>query len=131
MAAGDVQVQSAVHSLDQGRFAFLIKAGMISVVIIGLSLLYLMIQFKGLGTPTAMDMAQISRNLAEGKGYTTKYIRPLALGIVQNKQGENTQVDLKNFPDFYQSPLNPWVNSFPLRLVTSGWKIKPNDAPCS
>lgn len=128
MAAGDVQVQSAVHSLDQGRVAFLIKAGMFSVLIIGLSLVYLMIHFTGLGTPTAMDMAQISRNLAAGKGYTTRYIRPLALGIVQHKQGDNTQVDLKSFPDFYQSPLNPWINSLPLRLVKGSWKLAPNDA---
>jgi hypothetical protein len=123
MAAGDVQVQSAVHSLDQGKFAFLIRAAMFSVLIIGLSLLYLIAQFKGLNSSTAMDQAQIARNLADGKGFTTKYIRPLALGMIQERQGENTQVDLKAFPDFYQSPLNPWVNSFALGLFKSKWKM--------
>ncbi len=127
MPAGDVQVQSAVHSLDQGKFAFLIKAGMFSVLIIGLSLLYLFAQFKGLASPTAMDQAQIARNIADGKGFTTGYIRPLALGLIQIKQGENTQVDLKGFPDFYQAPLNPWVNSFALRLIKSKWKMTATD----
>jgi 4-amino-4-deoxy-L-arabinose transferase-like glycosyltransferase len=127
MAAGDVQVQSAVHSLDQGRFAFLIRAGMFSVLIIGLSLLYLLIQFKGLGTPTAMDQAQIARNLAEGKGFTTRYIRPIALGMMQERQGENTQVDLKAFPDFYHAPLNPWINSFVVGFVKSDKRMAATD----
>ncbi len=127
MAAGDVQVQSAVHSLDQGKFAFLIRGGMFSVLIVGLSLLYLFAQFKGLNSATAMDQAQIARNLADGKGFTTGYIRPLALGIIQKKQGENTQVDLNGFPDFYQSPLNPWINSFALRLIKSKWKMTATD----
>jgi hypothetical protein len=127
MAAGDVQVQSAVHSLDQGKFAFFIRAGMFSVLIVGLSLLYLFAQFKGLNSATAMDQAQIARNLADGKGFTTRYIRPLALGMVQTRQGENTQVDLKAFPDFYQAPLNPWVNSFALSLVKSKWKMTATD----
>lgn len=127
MAAGDVQVQSAVHSLDQGKFAFFIRAGMFSVLIIGLSLLYLFAQFKGLNSATAMDQAQISRNLADGKGFTTKYIRPVALAMIQKRQGENTQIDLKAFPDFYQAPLNPWVNSFVLGMVKSKWKMTATD----
>ena len=124
MASGDVQVQSAVHSLDQGRFAFLIKAGMFGVLIVALSLLYLFVQFKGLDSSTAMDQAQIARNLADGKGFTTGYIRPLALGIVQKKAGEEAAVDVSKFPDFFQSPLNPWINSFALRLIKNDWKMK-------
>lgn len=124
MAAGDLQVQSAVHSLDQGRFAFLIKIAMFAVLIIALSLLYLFVQFKGLANPGAMDQAQIARNLAAGKGFTTGYIRPLALGIVRERSGKEGAVDVGNFPDFFQSPLSPWVNSFALRMVKDGWKMK-------
>lgn len=127
MASGDVNVQSAVHSLDQGRFALLIKAGMFAVLIVALSLLYVFVQFKGLENSSAMDQAQIARNLAAGKGFTTGYIRPLALGIVKERQGEDVAVDVSQFPDFFQSPLNPWVNSFALRLVKGGWKMKATD----
>ncbi len=127
MPAGDVQVQSAVHSMDQGTFANLIKGGMFAVLIIALTLWYLFIVFRGLDSPTAMDQAQISRNLAHGKGFTTDYIRPLALGIVQQRSGENTQVDLRNFPDFSQAPLNPWINSLIFRIVGGDWKMKVTD----
>lgn len=127
MASGDVNVQSAVHSLDQGRFALLIKAGMFAVLIVALSLLYVFVQFKGLENSSAMDQAQIARNLAAGKGFTTGYIRPLALGIVKERQGEDVAVDVSQFPDFFQSPLSPWINSFALRLVKGGWKMKATD----
>jgi len=128
MSSGDVNVQSAVHSVDQGRFAFLIRAGMFTVLVLGLSLLYILGQFRGLDHADAMDQAQIARNIAAGKGFTTDYIRPLALSIIQNRQGgEDTQVDLDRFPDFSQAPLNPWVNSFALRLVEKSWRMTPTD----
>lgn len=127
MPAGDVNVQSAVHSVDQGRMAFFIKAGMFTVLIIALSLLYLFVQFKGLDTPGAMDQAQIARNLAAGKGFTTGYIRPAALGIIQQRTEADRQIDLSQFPDFSQSPLHPWINSFALRLVKGSWKMTPTD----
>ncbi len=124
MASGDLQVQSAVHSLDQGRFALMIKVGILAVLIIALSLLYLFVQFRGLNNANAMDQAQIARNLAAGRGFTTDYIRPVSLRIVQKQSGPDaTNVDLSHFPDFYQSPLSPWVNSFALRLIKGQWKM--------
>ncbi|MFZ4779501.1 MAG: ArnT family glycosyltransferase [Terrimicrobiaceae bacterium] len=128
MPSGDVQVQSAVHSLDQGKFAVFIKAGMFGVLIIALSLLYLFVQFRGLENSSAMDQAQIARNLAAGRGFTTDYIRPVALRIIQRQAGqESTNVDLSRFPDFYQSPLSPWINSFALRMVKGQWKMTNTD----
>lgn len=127
MAAGDTQVQSAVHSLDQGRFAFYIKAGMIGVLIVALTLLYLFVHFRGLNNSSAMDQAQIARNIAAGQGFTTGYIRPLALGVIQDRTGSEETVDVSRFPDFYQSPLSPWVNSWALRLIKDDWKMKASE----
>ena len=123
MATSDVQVQSAVHSLDRGRLGTLIKVAMFGSLIVSLSLLYLFVQFRGLATAGAMDQAQIARRLVDGKGFTTDYIRPLALSLVQ-MQAENDQVDVSRLPDFFQSPLHPWVSSFGLRLIKGDWKMK-------
>ena len=126
MPAGDVNVQSAVHSLDQGTFATLIKASMFTALIVVLSLLYLFVQFKGLSTSDAMDQAQIARRLADGKGFTTGYIRTAALGKILKKNG-GAQVDVASFPDFSQAPLHPWINSFALGLIKKDWKMTPTD----
>ncbi len=130
MATGDVQVQSAVHSLEQGRVATFIKAGMCVAVLIALILLYLFVHFKGLKDPSAMDQAQIARNIASGKGFSTGNISPLALATLKSaeKVGMNGErIDVSNFPDIYQSPLVPWINSFALRLIKDKWKMTPAD----
>ena len=69
-----------------------------------------------------MDQAQISREIASGHGFSTKYLRPFA--IWQLEQVGKT-VPSENFPDFFQSPLTPLVNALPLKLVQSAWELGP------
>ena len=120
----EIEAQKAVHSIDQGKIAPIIRNGMFVALVIGLSLIYLFVQFRGFSTSTAMDQAQISRNLAAGKGFSTQIIRPLAIWQLQNT-GKEIPKDL--LPDFYQAPLNPLVNALPLSLVKSKWKMLPTD----
>ena len=121
---GEVGVQTAVHSLEQGRLAPIIRGAMFAFLIIALTLLYLFVQFRGFSSITAMDQAQIARNIASGKGLSTKFIRPLAIRQLE-KAGKEIPAD--NFPDFFQAPLNPIVNALPLLLVKSAWKMTPTD----
>ena len=122
--SSEVGVQTAVHSIEQGRLAPIIRGGMFAFLIIALTLLYLFVQFRGFATVTAMDQAQIARNIASGKGLSTQFIRPLAIWQLE-KSGKNIPAD--QFPDFYQAPLNPIVNALPLLLVKSSWKMTPTD----
>lgn len=125
MAATDeAGVQAAVHSLEQGKLAPIIRGAMFFVLIIVLTLLYLFVQFKGFSNLTSMDQAQIARNIAGGKGFSTQFIRPLA---IRQLESSGKGVPTENFPDFYQSPLNPFVNALPLKLVESSWKMSPTD----
>ena len=39
--------------------------------------------FKNMATQEAMDAAQLARNLAQGKGYTTLFIRPFSMYLVK------------------------------------------------
>ncbi len=123
-ASGEVSVQSAVHSLEQGKLAPIIRGAMFAVLILVLTLLYLFVQFRGFDSVTAMDQAQIARNIASGKGFTTQFIRPLAIWQLENSGKEIPKGD---FPDFYQSPLGPLLNSVPLSFVKSSWKMTPTD----
>lgn len=123
-ASGELGVQTAVHSIEQGRIAPYIRGGMFAVLIISLTLLYIFVQFRGFSSVTAMDQAQIARNIASGKGFTTQFIRPLAIWQLEN---EGKPIPAENFPDFYQAPLGPFVNALPLLLVKSGWKMTATD----
>ena len=124
MATSQKGIQDLVHSLDQGGLVPIIRIAMFAALIITLTLLYLFVQFKGLSNSTAMDQAQIAREIAAGNGFSTKYIRPFAIWQLENAGKE---VPNEKFPDFFQSPLPPFINSIPLKIVQSHWKLEPTD----
>lgn len=98
--------------------AYLLGAAILFAVI------YMAFQCRGLSSATAMDQAQIARHIAEGKGFSTAYIRPLALWQLETS---GKPIPQGNFPDFFHAPLNPLLNSIPLKLVEPHWKLSPTD----
>ena len=124
MANAKKSLQDILHSLDQGGMVPIIRRTMFGALLLTLTLLYLFVQFRGLSSPTAMDQAQIARQLAQGKGFSTLYIRPLAIWQLE-QAGKNVPKD--DFPDFSQSPLGPLLNAIPLKIVESSWKLTPTD----
>ena len=124
MAQSKKGIQQLVHSLDQGGLVPIIRIAVFAALIITLTLLYLFVQFRGLATSTAMDQAQIARHLADGKGFSTQYIRPLAIWQLEHAGKE---VPKDHFPDISHSPLHPFINALPLKMVQSSWKLTPVD----
>lgn len=61
----------------------LLQKWLVAVALLGLPLVlfvfYYKLMFVGLENPFALDYAQLGRNLSEGRGFTTYYLRPLAL----------------------------------------------------
>ncbi len=116
--------QTFVHAIEQGKFAPLLKSIAAGVILLAIILLYLFVKFSGFGTETAMDQAQIARNLASGKGFSTNYIRPLALW-----QLDRSDIDIPetNFPDISQPPLFPALSTIPLSIVKGSWKMDRKD----
>ncbi|GAB4176346.1 MAG: hypothetical protein Fur0032_16320 [Terrimicrobiaceae bacterium] len=128
--ATQTTVQQAVLSLEQGRLGFIIRIGALATLVIALVLLYLFVQFRGLADPSAMDQAQIARNLASGKGFTTDIVTPRALAVMKEAgkiPKDGSPVDISALPDIYQSPLVPWLHSIPLSFIRSSWKMSPTD----
>ena len=118
--ATETDVQSVVHNLEEGKWKKWVQLVLILSVTAFVSCLFLIGQFRGLGHAKAMDQAQVAREIARGHGFTTKFIRPVALTqLLQNKGN----IPADQFPDTYNAPLNPWVNSFFLRLTRSSWQM--------
>jgi hypothetical protein len=113
--------QTFVHSIEQGKFAPILKGGAGGIALLAITLLYLFIQFSGLDTATAMDQAQISRNLMMGEGFSTKYIRPLALWQLNRAEKE---IPAEKFPDISQPPLFPALNVIPLSIVKGNLQME-------
>jgi hypothetical protein len=111
-----MNVQSFVHSLEQGKIAGFFRLVLSLVAVIGLALAYLLLQFRGLSTQTGIDQAQIAHEIARGNGFATKNIRPLEAHLLQQIFG---QIPAGNVPDLYHAPLNPIVNAGALYLLSS------------
>ena len=108
-------LQETVRDIDSGFTARIIKIGMLAVVLAGIVVLYFLFHFKGLGTEAAMDQAQIARSLVSGEGFTTRYIRPLA---IQQLSDSGRKIPANHFPEVHNAPLFPMLEAaalFPFR----------------
>lgn len=56
------------------------------VALVALALFYNMAAFQNFATPEAMDGAQLARNISEGKGFTTDFVRPLSLHLLRKHE---------------------------------------------
>ncbi len=116
--------QQAVHSLEQGKFAPIIRAVVAFIALIAVTLLYLFVQFAGFNSETAMDQAQIARSISSGEGFTTRYVRPMALWQLQESE---IDIPADGLPDTSNPPLPSLVNSIPLSLVKGSLEMEPTD----
>ena len=113
--------------LDAGM---MIRRALFLLLLIGVTYYYLGIDFKGLSHPKGMDQAQIARQIADGKSFTTRCIRPICYTQVARKMKEDNPGDAPSFaegiPDTYHSPLNPILNSIVLGMAKDTWEFEPN-----
>ena len=121
----ELSIQKAVHALETGKMAVWVRRFLILAGTVALALFYLTHEFRGMATSQAMDQAQIGREILRGNGWSTKLIRPLAIGELQ--RGEKP-VTPGIWLDTYNAPLPPLVDAAALALPLLGsGETKPVD----
>ena len=76
-------VQNLIHKLEIGVGRRVLRITALTLVVMALAVLYDLRAYRNFSAPEAMDAAQLARNIADGKGYTTLFIRPFSLYLVQ------------------------------------------------
>ena len=113
--------------LDAGM---MIRRALFLLLLIGVTYYYLGIDFRGLSHAKGMDQAQIARQIADGKSFTTRCIRPICYTQVAKKMKEGDDSIAPSYvdgiPDTYHSPLNPILNSIVLGMAKDTWEFQPN-----
>src|SRR5262245_13957090 len=104
-------IQTFIHFLEVGTGRNWIRGAFALIVAaVGVGL-YQLNETKNFQAPDAMDSAQLARNLASGKGYTTDFIRPLSLHLLQTqaaRQGRDPRVVVTQpHPDLQTPPVFP------------------------
>ncbi|MEK7708116.1 MAG: glycosyltransferase family 39 protein, partial [Verrucomicrobiota bacterium] len=129
-------LQNVIHKLAIGTGLRHLRVGLACLAVVMLAAGYNWRAARNLGTQEAMDTAQVARNLAEGKGYTTQFIRPFSLYLVKQRSeakfgrvplGENADYShIKGrHPDLANPPVYPGVLAALMKVLPFEWVIGP------
>lgn len=103
----ETKIQWFLHAFEQGTPALWIKRALLASLVAALAAMWLVVKFNGFSDADAMDQAQIGRQIADGRGYSTLYARPLALYLMLARTGRVESP----LPEVNQAPLGPLVNA--------------------
>ncbi|HEU5126151.1 MAG TPA: glycosyltransferase family 39 protein [Verrucomicrobiae bacterium] len=82
-------LQEIIHKLEVGSAGpRYLRYTLTALVALALLVFYNLRVAKNFGTQEAMDSAQLARNISEGKGYTTSFVRPLSIYLLTERAKE-------------------------------------------
>ena len=101
-------IQKLIHMSEFGAGSRYLRFLVLGLAVVGLAFVYNLRAYRNLATQEAMDSAQLARNIADGKGYTTLFIRPFSLYLVQShNQAKPAAAPATTNQDFAQIKSNP------------------------
>ena len=120
--------QEYINSIEEGKGARLIRSAVLLLMLAGVSLVYNVNFTRNFTAPEAMDSAQLARNIAQGDGFKTKFIRPVAIDMLR-RTGNVTEEELKmSFPDITHPPMYPLILAGWMKLMPFEFDIDLNDS---
>ncbi len=130
------QVQHIIHAIEVGRLSRWLQLLPLAAAVVALAVLYDLSSYRGFNSAEAMDAAQVARNLASGKGYTTDFIRPFSVFLIQKHNhdmhlGEIQMSNTVDFaeldgghPDLANPPVYPTLLAGLIKLWPPEWKAQ-------
>ena len=101
-------IQKLIHMSEVGAGSRYLRFLVLGLAVVGLAFIYNLRAYRNLATQEAMDSAQLARNIADGKGYTTLFIRPFSLYLVQShNEAKHVAAPATTNLDFAQIKYNP------------------------
>jgi hypothetical protein len=85
-------LQNLIFGLEEGGGKRWLRIAAAALIVILIVVCYDWLCFRNLGTQEAMDCAQLGRNIAEGRGFTTLFVRPLSIRLRQNRAAKNQEL---------------------------------------
>jgi hypothetical protein len=125
--------QDLIHYLDVATGPRVFRVGLTVLAVAALTFLYDWLAFRNMSTQEAMDCAQVGRNLAQGKGFSTGFIRPLSIFLVKrHSQHSPWRPDRASDPARLKSPHPDLANAPLYPVVLAGlMKVLPFHYPVS
>lgn len=130
------RIQAFIHKLEVESGARWLNYFVLGLAVLALAVWYDTHCYLNFRAPEAMDAAQVARNIAEGKGFTTQFIRPFDIYLLEkhNHVPGGTQLSGTNVvdgaeiyglhPDLANAPLYPFVLAGLFKLHMPDWNIE-------
>lgn len=116
-------IQEWIHKLEVGDGVRYVKVTALVLGFLALAAIFDLRSYKAFGTQEAMDSAQLARNISEGKGYTTDFIRPISIHLLQKRRGEANRVLKEPHPDLANPPVYPILLSGLMKAMNFDFEI--------
>jgi len=107
-------LQDLLHKMEVGAGMRYLRMVLVLMAVVLLAVIYNWRGYKNMATQEAMDSAQLARNIAEGKGYTTLFIRPFSMYLVKQRSLEKGEMpklgevaDLTRIKEMHPDLANP------------------------
>ncbi len=112
-------LQESIHRWTAGGAARRLNLAVVFLGVIGLAVWYHLAAFKNLSTIEGLDAAQLARNIADGRGYTTGFIRPFSMSLLRQHHFDPAAYAPPDtpHPDLANAPLYPVLLAGALRLM--------------
>ena len=127
-------IHEMIFNLEEGRGRHWLRvsAGVLALFLV--LICYNWFCFRNMSTQEAMDSAQLARNIAEGKGYTTLFIRPLSINLLRRHAAKVSSIDASvdtpdparvngMHPDIANAPLYPLVIAGLMKLMPFDYRV--------
>jgi hypothetical protein len=89
-------IQNLIHQLEVGAGSRYLRIIGLALGVVALVFLYDLRAYRNFAAPEAMDAAQLARNISDGQGYTTQFIRPFSLYLVRRHNEPRNPATLAN-----------------------------------
>ncbi len=116
-------LQEWIHRMEEGRGARIIQFIVLFLVFVMIGLIYDLRCFKNFSAPEAMDTAQLARRFSQGKGYTTDFVRPFSMYLIQKHRPDHDPLIKLAHPDLANPPVYPLLLAGLMKIIPFNFEI--------
>jgi hypothetical protein len=128
-------IQTWIHFLEEGAGQLWLERFLLAVIFGVVVVVFHFMEARNFAAPEAMDQAQVARNLAEGRGFTTWNVRPLSVHYRQQtlkaQQRAGTAIPLGGHPDLENAPVFPVLEAALFKALPIGTRYAPAAPPAA
>jgi hypothetical protein len=114
---GMMRVQEWIHRMELGAGAKYVRWFAAVIGFAMLAVIYDSLCFRNFTNAEAMDAAQLGRNISQGRGYTTYFVRPLSIELTRKARPDKSPLLKEGHRDISNPPVYPLVLAGVLRVT--------------